>query len=144
MQFTKNETNEELRRFFELAVAHDESLPMFSPYLDAAWHRMLDTPNQYELFCVQSCGQRLEHQRDAGVGNIDWILAYEERFGKLSPAWFTDVDGTLREDNLREYERTGHVRASWGCTPVIEKHKSDTSDPPKEDEKRDRSDANDK
>lgn len=52
----------ELARFFAVAAESREMCPMFSGYIDYAWHALLAEPGVYAQFSRDACGQVLGHQ----------------------------------------------------------------------------------
>lgn len=114
----------ELGRYFALVgtagVSGSETwLPMFSPAVDAAWHRLTGDPVALADFCDRHAGVQIGHRPARGHGQIAWVEAYEERFGALPRIWFTRADGTVDVDALERYERTGIVVTDWDCGPVL-------------------------
>ncbi|MEU7024383.1 hypothetical protein ABZ990_27560 [Streptomyces sp. NPDC046203] len=111
----------ELGRF--LAVARqrfdkgEAPAEMFSPAVDAEWHKLLGTPG-YTAFSVEHAGTVLGHREVKGFGPITWVAAYEEAYGALPEIWFTDAKGILDEAALARYRETGAVVAEWDCSPA--------------------------
>ncbi|MGH3827619.1 MAG: hypothetical protein ACRDQX_10670 [Pseudonocardiaceae bacterium] len=108
----------ELARFFAIAADSTQMCPMFSTYIDQAWHILLATPDSYAQFSRDACGQVLGHQASLGDGRISWVPAYEARFGKLPPLWFADATGTVDQAEYTTYRETGEVFHSWDCGPT--------------------------
>jgi hypothetical protein len=108
----------ELARFFAVAAGSTQMCPMFSTYIDQAWHTLFSTPNSYAKFSRDACGQILGHQARLGDGRIPWVPDYEARFGKLPPLWFADVTGTVDQTAYAAYCATGEVFHSWDCNPT--------------------------
>ncbi|MDQ3760566.1 MAG: hypothetical protein M3460_02355 [Actinomycetota bacterium] len=106
----------ELARFFTVAVDSTQMCPMFSRFIDQAWHTLLCTPDSYTHFSREACGQVLGHQESLGDGRIPWVSDYEARFGKLSSLWFADATGTVDQTAYTGYRATGEVFRSWDCT----------------------------
>lgn len=115
--------NVELGKFFEVSArefeAGNAAPEMFSTTVDAAWHRLLATP-EYAPFCHQHAGQVFGHVTSHGSGRVSWISTYEEMFGPLPDVWFTDGEGTVDEKAAGRYRATGEVWAEWNCSPVPE------------------------
>ncbi|MGW2491940.1 hypothetical protein ACWCV9_32605 [Streptomyces sp. NPDC001606] len=111
----------ELGRFLALAKQRFDRggapAEMFSPAVDAEWHRMLDTPD-YAAFSAERAGTVLGHREAQGYGPIGWVAAYEEAYGPLHEIWFTDAEGVLDESALARYRETGTVVAEWDCSPT--------------------------
>ncbi|MFE3114129.1 hypothetical protein ACFXKJ_41100 [Kitasatospora indigofera] len=111
----------ELGRFFTIAArridAGQAAPGMFSAAVDAAWHRLLDSPG-YEAFCTAAAGRVLGHHEERGHGHVAWVGAYEEPYGPLPEIWFTDEDGILDTAALARYRKDGTVTASWSCSPA--------------------------
>ena len=123
--------NIELGRFFAIWSELREPLAMFSPGIDAAWHRMLERPDAYAEFCRRFANDHVLHvigrgtfrRRAAGVDDsspptTDWVTVYEARFGPLSPAWFTDDAGAINRLALQRYRESGVIEAAWDCCPA--------------------------
>ena len=91
----------ELARFFAVAAEGAQMCPMFSNYIDQAWHTLLATPDSYTHF--------LGHQESQGDGPIPWVSDYEARFGKLSPLWFADATGAVDQTAYAAYRATGEA-----------------------------------
>lgn len=108
----------ELARFFAVAVDSAQVCPMFSTYIDQAWHTLLATPDSYAQFSWEACGQVLGHQASLGEGRIPWVSDYEVRFGKLSPLWFADATGAVDQTAYASYRATGETFRSWDCNPT--------------------------
>ncbi|NOK59850.1 MAG: hypothetical protein GFH27_549291n42 [Chloroflexi bacterium AL-W] len=119
MTTLKERATVELGRIFELATDGVENVTMPSRYIDSVWHDMLKEPASYEAFCKRVAGVVVEHTPAQGEGEITWVSSYEEKFGKLDSVWFTDEHGVLDNNLYETYLETGHVRASWDCTPGI-------------------------
>lgn len=110
----------ELARFFAVAADSTQMCPMFSTFIDQAWHALLATPGSYAQFSREACGQVLGHQESLGEGRIPWVCDYETRFGKLVALWFADVTGTVDQTAYATYRETGEVFHSWDCNPVTD------------------------
>lgn len=127
----------ELGRFLRLTTdltAQDEqgAMPMFSAYVDAAWHRLLENPLEYEPFCVEHAGVPVRHVELTGTGPIGWVAAYETAYGPLPEVWFADASGVVDGGLLAEYRSTGTVVTSWDCSPApgdSDPHDGDTAEP---------------
>ncbi|PJJ02103.1 hypothetical protein BX264_2433 [Streptomyces sp. 2333.5] len=123
MSPTQTPEQVELGRFFEVSArefeAGNAAPEMFSPTVDAAWHRLAGTP-EYAPFCHQHARQVFGHVTSHGSGKVSWIRTYEEMFGPLPGIWFTDADGTVDEKAADYYRATGEVWAEWNCSPVPE------------------------
>ncbi|MCG7523555.1 hypothetical protein MHW47_03720 [Streptomyces sp. OfavH-34-F] len=111
----------ELGRFLAVAgkrfAAGHGPAEMFSPAVDAAWHRMLGTP-EYAAFSAEHAGSVLGHRAVNGFGPIGWVATYEEAYGPLPEIWFTDADGVVDRTAFARYEETGTVVAEWDCGPT--------------------------
>ncbi|MEU6315157.1 hypothetical protein [Streptomyces sp. NPDC047014] len=111
----------ELRRFLTITgrrLRDGQSAPeMFSPAVDAAWHKALGTP-QYEALCQETAGRPIRHVANNGHGPIAWVTAYEAAYGPLPDIWFTDADGTVDDQAVARYRETGTVVAEWDCGPA--------------------------
>ncbi|PZS37958.1 MAG: hypothetical protein DLM62_16415 [Pseudonocardiales bacterium] len=110
----------ELARFFAITKESAQMCPMFSSYIDQAWHTLICTPDSYAQFSREACGQILGHHESLGEGQIPWVSDYEARFGKLSPLWFADAGGTVDQTAYAAYCATGEVFHSWDCTPATD------------------------
>ncbi|MGQ0775345.1 MAG: hypothetical protein ACT4NY_13130 [Pseudonocardiales bacterium] len=110
----------ELARFFTVVVGSTQMCPMFSTYIDQAWHTMLSTPDAYAQFSRDACGQVLGHQARLGEGRIPWISSYEGHFGTLPPLWFADATGVVDQTAYATYRATGEVFHSWDCNPITD------------------------
>lgn len=122
---------EELARFFQLHVALDRPIEMWSERIDRHWHDMLPgcetaepgtssskAHEAYDRFCIEACGRRIIHAEGKGHGLISWTAAYEERFGKLPEIWFMNEGGVVDRPARDHYLQTGMVIASWDCSPL--------------------------
>ncbi|MCZ2526981.1 hypothetical protein [Streptomyces sp. HB2AG] len=111
----------ELRRFLTITgrrLANGQSTPeMFSPAVDAAWHRILGTP-QYTALCQETAGRPISHAANNGHGPIAWVADYAKAYGPLPQIWFTDTDGNVNQEAIARYRTTGTVVAEWDCTPA--------------------------
>ncbi|MEU2366519.1 hypothetical protein ABZ616_38230 [Streptomyces noursei] len=118
---TKTAEQVELGRFLKITTrqfnARRPAPEMFSPAIDAEWHRLLDSPD-YLAFCTEHAGRRIGHATNTGAGEVSWVRAYEEMFGPLPEIWFTDQHGRLDHEGLAHYRETGTVVAEWDCSPV--------------------------
>ncbi|MFB7631731.1 hypothetical protein ACFC0M_12380 [Streptomyces sp. NPDC056149] len=118
---TKSVEQAELGRFLTVTARQFDagrSAPeMFSPAIDAEWHRLLNSPD-YQEFCTEHAGRPIGHTANVGTGEISWVRAYEELFGPLPEIWFTDQNGRLDHEGLAHYRETGTVVAEWDCSPV--------------------------
>jgi hypothetical protein len=115
---TVEEAREELSKFFTVAMMADEAPGMFSAFIDAEWHRLMETPD-YPDFCMRSVGQHVGHAPSLdGEGEIPWIDVYHQLFGALPGAWFADETGVVDTDSMATYLDTQTVRASWNCSPT--------------------------
>ncbi|MBL7496962.1 hypothetical protein I6A84_39100 [Frankia sp. CNm7] len=113
----------ELGRYFAVAAARaagGEETPMFSGYMDAAWHRLLkEDPAGYTALAAEYAGGPVEHLPAVGTGLVEWVGAYEEAYGPLPDVWFTDAAGVLDVDARDAYRAAGQVIASWDCKPGL-------------------------
>lgn len=57
----------ELARFFAVAADNTQMCPMFSTYIDQAWHTLLSTPDPYAQFSREACDQVLGHRESLGM-----------------------------------------------------------------------------
>ncbi|WP_380283653.1 hypothetical protein [Kitasatospora purpeofusca] len=113
---------DELGKFFTITArridAGDIAPQMFSGAIDAAWHTLVADPAAHEAFTLRHAGRKLAHAESAGSGFISWVSAYEEAYGPLPEAWFTDANGTVNTEALARYRDTGQVWAEWDCSPT--------------------------
>ncbi|WP_024756050.1 hypothetical protein [Streptomyces exfoliatus] len=111
----------ELGRFLSIAQQRfdrrESPAEMFSPAVDAEWHKLLGTPD-YAMFSTEHAGTVLGHREVQGSGPIAWVAAYEEAYGPLPDIWFTDADGALDQAAVSRYRETGTVVAEWDCSPT--------------------------
>ena len=109
----------ELARFLALADELDSGLPMFSEFVDAAWHDLVADAEGYARFCAGAGVPAVEHVSGMteGPARIGWVADYERRWGALPVAWFADASGTVDTTAAAAYHRAGTVTASWDCTP---------------------------
>ncbi|MFF6772681.1 hypothetical protein ACFY8W_03865 [Streptomyces sp. NPDC012637] len=111
----------ELGRFLAVAKQRydtgESPAEMFSPAVDAEWHKLLATP-EYATFSTEHAGIVLGHREVKGSGPIAWVAAYKEAYGPLPEIWFTDAEGVLDEAALARYRDTGTVVAEWDCSPT--------------------------
>jgi hypothetical protein len=114
---TPEEAREELSKFFAIATLADDAPGMFSTFIDAEWHRLMQTPD-YPEFCMRSVGQYVGHAPIDGEGEIRWVGMYHHQFGALPAAWFADENGVVETGALVRYLDTQTVRASWNCQPT--------------------------
>lgn len=105
----------ELGRFFAIAAVADRAPGMFSEYIDAEWHRLLES-DEYAAFCKEAAGRHIDHVAGAESGQITWLKLYHERFGLLPDAWFADRNGVVDVTARAVYLSTRTVRASWNCS----------------------------
>ncbi|MEN9405179.1 MAG: hypothetical protein RLY47_138 [Candidatus Parcubacteria bacterium] len=111
----------ELSRFFQVAhqfQAEGLSAPMPAGFMDEHWHGLLKDEKTYTAFCVDVVGVPVKHVSLKGEGRLPWVAAYEARFGKLDPVWFTDSSGKLDHEAYQRYLDSGEVIASWDCEPL--------------------------
>jgi hypothetical protein len=106
----------ELARFFAVSADSTQMCPMFSPFIDQAWHGLIAVPHSYAQFSREACGQVLGHQVSWGEGRVPWVGDYEARFGTLPPLWFADATGTVDQTAYATYRANGEVFHSWDCT----------------------------
>lgn len=106
----------ELKKFLQLAETSG-FIPMFSKYIDKTWHDMSVDHLIYKDFCDNLGVTAFEHLPLNGSGNIEWVPAYEQRFGKLTAEWFTDENGVVDGEAYQLYEQSGKVWACWDCGP---------------------------
>ncbi|SFC18334.1 hypothetical protein [Streptomyces aidingensis] len=129
---TREEVRTDLGRFLTLFTEledRDGVMPMFSAAIDAEWHRLLDDPDAYGRFCDRHTGgARIGHRPLTGQGTVEWVPAYQERYGTLPPAWFADAAGTVDAAAYGAYLRTGTVVTGWDCSPIEGGDDTDTDD----------------
>ncbi|SHN32450.1 hypothetical protein [Streptomyces yunnanensis] len=118
---TKTVEQVELGRFLKVTArqfdAGRTAPEMFSPAIDAEWHRLLNSPD-YQAFCTEHAGREIAHASTMGAGEVSWARSYEEMFGQLPEIWFTDQHGHLDHEGLAHYRETGTVVAEWNCAPA--------------------------
>lgn len=105
----------ELGRFFAIAAMAEQAPGMFSQFIDAEWHRLVETAD-YADFCDRAAGRLVTHDPADGEGEVAWLGLYHERFGVLPDAWFADEHGVVDTEAYASYRDTLTVRASWNCT----------------------------
>ena len=109
---------DELAKFFTIADLTDTKPGMFSAFIDAEWHQMMDNdPAGYAEFCQTAVGHPVGHAPINGAGPIAWLDVYHERFGVLTPAWFADKHGVVDASAYDRYLDTREVSACWNCSP---------------------------
>jgi hypothetical protein len=114
---TVEEALEELSKFFAIATMAKVPPGMFSIFIDAQWHRLMQAPD-YAEFCMRSVGQYVGHAPIDGQGEIRWVDMYDHQFGTLTAPWFADENGVVDAEALVRYLGTRTVRASWKCEPT--------------------------
>ncbi|MFQ2453520.1 hypothetical protein ACK31M_14135 [Aeromonas caviae] len=107
----------ELSKTFKLA-AEGVDIKMFSKFIDNIWHEMQSDKEQYERFCIDSCGHIIHHSGESGAGPIDFVRIYEEKFGKMPDVWFMDAEGNLDAENFIKHIEGSTVSTGWDCTPT--------------------------
>jgi len=111
----------ELERFIVVAQTHrrDTGRQAFMPAcpIDTEWHRLLEQPEEYRIFCRNAVGQDVRHVPAKGEGEIDWTGTYEKLYGSLPEIWFCNTRGILDKSRRRKYLDTGVFYASWDCSP---------------------------
>jgi hypothetical protein len=116
-----NALSRELERFFVVSKMYREEAggQAFMPAcpVDTEWHRMLDSPKEYKVFCQKVLGREVLHKAAKGEGEIGWSGIYERQYGPIPEVWFRDITGTLRKTQRRKYLEKGVFYASWDCTP---------------------------
>ncbi|KZL16598.1 hypothetical protein PsAD2_03417 [Pseudovibrio axinellae] len=105
----------ELQKVFKLA-ARGIHIEMFSEFIDAAWHELLENQKEYEKFSISSCGFIVPHTEGSGKGTVNFVEAYEREFGPLPDLWFASISGDINVGALSHYRDTGEVVASWTCS----------------------------
>lgn len=112
----------ELGRFFTLAArrmeAGQNAPQMFSPAIDAVWHRLAQDHRGHDAFSLRHTGLRMIHTEASGRGPITWVTAYEEMYGPLPDVWFAHADGSIDEQALARYRNHRTVVATWDCVPA--------------------------
>ncbi|MEF8727522.1 MAG: hypothetical protein V5B34_04845 [Accumulibacter sp.] len=123
MEANKFETaaKQELHKFFSLIpdVTDLGSMKMPSCVVDDEWHELMRNEQDYILFCSESAGSYIGHAPGNGQSEIEWVGAYEKRYGKLPHIWFTQKNGFFDENGYQKYQDTGVMIASWDCGPVM-------------------------
>lgn len=124
-QEQRRQATQELKKFFQLVNMIDvEKYKMFSGAVDAVWHELLKDPDAYAAFREEAgVVENIGHMPGSGFGVIQWIQDYHQRYGKLTPIWFTDASGVLDEKSYNAYLSTDVVVAAWDCgvmVPVLE------------------------
>lgn len=112
-------SEKELGKFFTLAGLGVSKLNMPVGFVDEVWHDMLNDKNLYSYFCNKNAGRFVEHIQSKGEGNLEWVSAYENCFGKLNPVWFINAEGQLNTQKYKEYLEKGEVRTEWNCSPIV-------------------------
>lgn len=107
----------ELKKAFQLST-EGVDVKMFSKYIDKVWHEMADNPEEYERFCLESCGQIITHSQQSGEGVVDFVQIYEERFGKMPDVWFMDEEANLNIENFVNHLEGRQTISGWDCTPT--------------------------
>lgn len=120
---TRSDALTELGKFFGLvrdaaASGGNTRLPMFSPFIDAAWHQLQHAPDDLDRFCREHASGPVRHLTTGGTGTIEWVAAYEAAYGPLPLIWFTDADGNLDVATRAAYLKTGIVVSDWDCAPA--------------------------
>lgn len=110
---------EELIKFFKLAVLGIENLTMPDGVIDKEWHRLLEDDKEYEVFCKENVNAYVGHRENKGYGQLSWVSKYEERFGKLPIIWFIDSNKLLKEKEYLNYTKTGVMEMAWDCGPYV-------------------------
>ena len=116
-KFQVQKAKAELAKVFNMSAQGIE-IEMFSMAIDAVWHEMLQEPENYKKFCIESCGGLVGHQETKGYGIMTFVESYEARFGKLDNIWFIDQHGVFNHEAWEQYLETGLVEASWKCGPT--------------------------
>ena len=114
---TNEGAQQELVKFLSLAYDSNQPCFMFSRFIDNEWHRLEKSSDEYSEFCSKRFGRFIEHRQSAGSGRIEWVDAYEQRFGNLSPLWFANDKGQVDFARYTSYEQTHKVIACWDCHP---------------------------
>ncbi len=117
---THDDALSELARFFGLSVELDADLTMFSEFIDDAWHRLAADEESFAEFSRRACGRVLGHVPSGSarpIVEIEWVGAYEARYGDIPRLWFADRDGVVDEDAYADYLATHTIVASWRCSP---------------------------
>ncbi|REK88782.1 hypothetical protein DY245_19085 [Streptomyces inhibens] len=121
MSPTQTSERVELGKFFEASAREFEAgraaPEMFSTAVDAAWHRLMQTPG-YAEFSIRHAGRVYGHVSNCGAGRISWVCTYEEMFGPLPDIWFTGADGKFDREASARYQETGEVWGEWNCSPA--------------------------
>lgn len=111
----------ELERFLAVAQTHQHETgkQAFMPAcpVDTEWHRRLEQPKEYMVFCHNAVGPDIRHEPAQGEGEIDWTGTYEKLYGPLPEIWFRNTNGILDRTRRQKYLDTGVFYASWDCTP---------------------------
>lgn len=112
---------EELAKFFAIADLADRAPEMFSAFIDAEWHRMLDNQATYRAFCNDAVGHAVGHQPDSGRGTPSWLALYHARYGTLPAIWFANEAGEIDAELYGRYLATSPAApliTAWDCTPT--------------------------
>lgn len=120
-QVSYEEGQKELEKFFSLLNVQGENKNKNMPrcFVDTVWHKKLENSKEYEEFCNNTVGSNVKHQKNSGFGEIEWFEEYEEKFGKLSPAWFANEKGEVDLEIFQKYIDTGDVKLEWDCNPIV-------------------------
>jgi hypothetical protein len=110
---------QELGRFFTLAGLGVSNLKMPAGAIDEVWHQKLKNHEQYSSFCNETAGSFVQHAPAKGYGELEWVSDYEQRFGKLDPAWFTNKEGKIDQPKYAAYLKDGKVSMEWDCVPIM-------------------------
>lgn len=117
----KSSASRELERFLIMAEVYrsETGRQAFMPAcpVDTAWHRLLEQPEQYKLFCHNMVGRDILHEPAKGEGEIQWTETYEKLYGPLPATWFRNTKGILNISQRQKYLETGIFYAAWDCVP---------------------------
>ncbi|QHW37051.1 hypothetical protein GZH82_06795 [Staphylococcus ursi] len=107
----------ELKKFFSL-VDNDQMYYMPRCVVDKVWHEKLENEEEYKEFCRKYSEAYIQHKENKGEGILPWVPKYENKFGKLSPAWFTNEEGNVNTEIYDKYIKEGDIRVEWDCAPI--------------------------
>jgi hypothetical protein len=121
---TKQDARKELARYFQIADLAQRAPEMFSAFIDAEWHRLLESKGDYSRFCLEAVGHMVGHQEGTGYGVVTWVELYHQRFGTLPGAWFASAEGVVDvaayESYLDGRANSHPFKCSTGAPPPCE------------------------
>lgn len=110
------DARQELSKFFQIADMADKAPEMFSKFIDAEWHRLMENAD-YTRFCMESVGHPVGHKEGPGYGVVSWIDLYHERFGTLPAAWFASAEGVVDMAAYESYMDNRSTSGAFKCAP---------------------------